>query len=74
MPATIANYEQAFLRFSTQPAFLRALPFDVSTDDPGVRAVIPHMTRRVVSYGRHASTLIIALARSRLVACKLPSV
>jgi UDP-N-acetylmuramate--alanine ligase len=45
------NYENAFV------GFLHNLPFYgfavMCLDDPGVRAVIPHMTRRFISYGQH---------------------
>ena len=45
------NYENAFV------GFLHNLPFYgfavMCLDDPGVRAVIPHMSRRFISYGQH---------------------
>lgn len=47
----VANYEQAFLDF------LHNLPFYglavLCLDDPGVQKLLPHVTRKVVTYGRH---------------------
>jgi UDP-N-acetylmuramate--alanine ligase len=47
----IGNYEQAFLEF------LHNLPFYglaiLCLDDPGVQRLLPQITRRVVTYGRH---------------------
>ena len=48
----IAKYEQAFLDF------LHNLPFYglaiLCLDDPGVQRLLPQITRRVVTYGRHS--------------------
>ena len=48
-----ANYEHAFIEF------LHNLPFYglavMCIDDPGVRALLPHVTRQVITYGRHES-------------------
>jgi UDP-N-acetylmuramate--alanine ligase len=47
-----ANYEHAFIEF------LHNLPFYgmaiMCLDDPGVRALLPSITRQVVTYGRHS--------------------
>lgn len=47
-----ANYEHAFVEF------LHNLPFYgmaiLCLDDPGVRALLPSVTRQVVTYGRHS--------------------
>ncbi len=47
-----ANYEHAFIEF------LHNLPFYgmaiLCLDDPGVRALLPSVTRQVVTYGRHS--------------------
>lgn len=61
-----ANYENAFV------GFLHNLPFYgfavMCADDPGVRAVMPHMTRRVVSYGQreHADYRVGAISSGGL--------